>query len=448
MNRMTRNNYSDWLRELYSNDDTVDSVSDDFCREVTLQITNSCNLACTYCYEKHKCYQVMDVNTGKKILDYVLELSETPGGELINTNTKCIIIEFIGGEPMTEVKLITELCDYWFKRCFELNSRLAPFTRISITTNGVNWFDEDVQYFVNKYQNFLSVAVSVDGIKELHDAHRVDLAGNGSFDKAYKAMMDALHKGWDNSKMTFVPDSFKYIFDSVKFMLDSGFRTIMCNYAYEPVYTVEDGRVLYEQLKQVSDYCLDNDLEPYISILEETVGEPDKNNNKNWCGGTGAMICFAPDGKAYPCLRYAPISIGEELAAPMCLGNENGLYLTEEHRKVKDRLDAITKTTQSTEECLNCPVERGCGWCSAYNYEVYGTPDRRVTNICKAHKARSLAVCYYYNKRYCEVDTEFLPKIIYLPEEEAIEMIGEKEYAVLKEYEQKALRKFNETAQV
>ena len=143
------------------------------------------------------------------------------------------------------------------------------------------------------------------------------------------------------------------------------------------------------------------------------------------------MLSFAPDGKAYPCVRYAPISVGAALAEPMCLGDcYTGLYTTEKQRETKAMLDAITRTSQSPEKCLSCPVATGCGWCSGYNYESCGTPNCRNTNICLAHKARCLAVCYYVNK--CSLiigDTK--PKKIYLPREEAVQLIGEDATAAL-----------------
>ena len=60
----------------------------------------------------------------------------------------------------------------------------------------------------------------------------------------------------------------------------------------------------------------------------------------------------------------------------------------------------ITRKSQSTEECFNCPIAAGCSWCSAYNYEQFGTPNKRATNICCMHKAASLANVYYWNKIY------------------------------------------------
>lgn len=36
-------------------------------------------------------------------------------------------------------------------------------------------------------------------------------------------------------------------------------------------------------------------------------------------------------------------------------------------------------------------------WCTAYNYQIFGTPNKRATFICPMHKARVLANEYYWH---------------------------------------------------
>lgn len=117
------------------------------------------------------------------------------------------------------------------------------------------------------------------------------------------------------------------------------------------------------------------------------------------------------------------------------------MYVTDEQIKTKELLDSITLTSQSTDECINCPVASGCGWCSGYNYELFGTPNKRATHICLAHKARVLASCYYYNRRYLQMgDCE--PKAIYLPRSEAIDLVGESAANELWALQEQAAEKF------
>ena len=103
-------------------------------------------------------------------------------------------------------------------------------------------------------------------------------------------------------------------------------------------------------------------------------------------------------------------------------------------------LDAITRESQSTKECFECQVAMGCGGCSGYNYECFGTPNHRSTNICYAHKGRVLASYYYANKRFIKLgDTE--PRPIYMPYDEVVDIIGAEAATELFELQKMAIAK-------
>lgn len=399
------------------------------CREITFQITENCNLRCDYCYECNKKSRVMSLDTGKKICDLLIKEIDKNDGLLGRNTLKGLVLEFIGGEPLLYPNLIENIIDYFFKELYKVRPELLPFIKISITTNGMNFFDPDVQDFLKKYQSIISLTVSIDGVKELHDAHRVDLNGNGSFDKAYQAFQEAKKFNWYNSKMTFVPSSFPYIYDSIIFMIKEGVKDIFCNCAYEPYYSEEDGKILYDQLTKVADYLFKNKIDDvYISFLDSNLGNK-TSNDMNYCGGTGNMLSFDVEGNAYPCLRYHPTSLKEK-SIPVQIGDLEGIFRTENQIKVKDYLDSITYNSQSSEECINCPISEGCGWCSAYNYQVTGDVNKRVTNICNAHKARVLAYYYYINKRSC-LWKDCEPQAIKIPKKEALKFISEDQWALL-----------------
>lgn len=430
-----RKDYSNYLNELFQNN-TGNSV----CRNITIQITNQCNLRCSYCYEHNKSCGSMNINTAKKIIDTILDMYDADT-DFIGKHSKGLVLDFIGGEPLLEAKLIENICDYYFDECLRRNIPLAPFTRFSFATNGLLWFTEDAQHLFKKYHDFISLTVSIDGIQELHDKYRIDQYGKGSFEKAYIAYLDGRDKyGWNNSKMTFTPGSVHYMYDSIKMMIENGCNDILCNFAYEPKYTIQDAKNIYFELKKVSDYMIQNKYNNYISILDEYIGNFD-NTIDNYCGGTGKMIAFSSDGKAYPCIRYMPISIGNEKSSKICIGDcFNGIYKTNDQLKIKKELDSITRKSQSTKGCMECPVSTGCGWCSGYNYELYGTANKRCTNICYSHKGRVLASCYYYNKRHIELN-DVNPKKINLPYNEVVDILGKEEADYLFNLEKEAFNK-------
>lgn len=148
------------------------------------------------------------------------------------------------------------------------------------------------------------------------------------------------------------------------------------------------------------------------------------------CGGTGAMLSVDWKGDLYPCIRYMESSLGTEVK-PIIIGNvETGILATSEQKYCSDCLKCITRRSQSTDECWNCPIAAGCSWCSAYNYQCFGTADHRATFICIMHKARCLANSYYWNKRY-RLNGENKRFKLYIPEDWALEIIDEKEWKFL-----------------
>lgn len=433
--------YQNFIGRIFKDENADNRI---LCRSITFQVTGECNLCCSYCYEHNKNCGAMSLNTAKKCVDTILN-EYNKDSNFIGDYSKGLVIDFIGGEPLLEAKLIEQICDYWMDQCESRNIPLAPFTRFSLATNGQLWFTPDAQHLFKKYHNFLSVTVSIDGVKELHDKYRINKYGEGSFDRAYLAFIDGKQKyGWCESKMTFVPNSFKYIFDSVKFMIANGCTEIHCNYAFEPVYTIGDAKNLYFELEKLANYLIDTKFNGWISILDDFIGN-ENNSTSNYCGGTGNMLSFAPDGKIYPCIRFAPISVGNKRAQKMVLGDcYNGLYATKEQRELKNYLDSITKASQSSQKCMECPIASGCGWCSGNNYDMTGDVNKRVTNICNAHKGRVLSTCYYFNKRFLELG-DCNAKAINMSFDEAAEIIGEEKAKELFDLQERAAQKILNT---
>ena len=228
-----------------------------------------------------------------------------------------------------------------------------------------------------------------------------------------------------SSKMTISPNNVDKIFKAIVHMVEiDGYDSINLNYAYEEGWTNEHATTLYWQLHKITDWLIEKGLEDKIelSIFNTECGKPqDKEDNNNWCGGNGLRIAIDYKGDIYPCLRYMESSLGDKVP-PYIIGNLNcGINHTQEHRDRIKCLNCITRRSQSTEECFNCPISRLCGWCSAYNYEVFGTPNKRTTFTCCMHKARTLANVYHWKK----LGINFLNNC---PKEWAIPIIGEEEY--------------------
>ena len=71
--------YAEHIRQLFP---SLDGFNNQTVRNVTFQVTGACNLNCSYCYEHCKECEAMTLDTGKKIVDYLLNQYEKDDGDL------------------------------------------------------------------------------------------------------------------------------------------------------------------------------------------------------------------------------------------------------------------------------------------------------------------------------------------------------------------------------
>lgn len=428
--------YTDLIAKLYPKPVDPDAKGKDriLSRTVTFQVTDKCNLACTYCYQINKGTRRMTMDDAKLFIDKLLA-GEDGFKEYINPDiSPAIVVEFIGGEPFLEIDLIDKIVDYFRLRVIQLRHPWMEKFCVSICSNGVLYTDPRVQKFLQKNKDNISFSVTLDGNKELHDKCRVFPDGGGSYDIAEAATQDWMSRGYYmGSKITISQENLPYIYDALMHIVGLGYDEIHANCVYEAFWTEKDAGKLYELMKKFSDFMLSDkkyrDLD--CSLYTRNLGTPKKADDlQNWCGGTGSMLSMDPDGWLYPCIRYMESSLGAD-QKPMRIGNvHTGLATCKEHQNCVECLNVIDRRSQSTDDCFYCPIAEGCSWCSAFNYQTYGTADKRVTRICPMHKGRVLANVYHWNnyyKKYGIADHFDL----WVPRQWAEPIIGKEEYEKL-----------------
>lgn len=433
---MNFDNAMDTYKERYGRN--PNSTAPQFCREVTFQVTERCNLSCTYCYQIHKTSKVMSWEVAKAGIDLLFNMwIENEPDAFINQKTEFIILDFIGGEPMLEVKLIDRICDYFINQALEINPLWAETFMISMASNGTIYFTPEVQHFLHKWDRRLSYSVSMDGPKEMHDACRIFPDGRGSFDLAKAAQDDynKTHRMQSGTKATISWQNMPYLDTTIKYYVDQGYRRIHANTVYEEDWTPEQGAFFYKKLKEVADFMLSLDGEVEISLFDKNFFKPRTDMEQTWCGGYDSMLAFDPDGNAFPCIRYMESSLGGQMP-PVIIGDVwNGLWKTPEQKHCHDCLACITWTTQNDEECLNCPIAQGCADCAAESYQHMKCFNKRhKLGSCWVHRARSLANVYYWNKLWRQQGSDQRFKR-YLPDDIALQIIDKEELEFLDKLE-------------
>lgn len=375
--------------------------------DLTFIVTEDCNLRCKYCYITHKASNKrMNFKVAEKFIDYLFASG-------ICNSQPAIVLDFIGGEPLLEVDLIDDIVSYFIQKAYESGSSWFWNYRINICTNGVNYTDQKVQNFLDKYKSKLSISITIDGIKDKHDLQRVFPNGEGSYDVVEKSVQLWIKQYGVGTKVTFASQDLQYLKDSIISLYEKEIKEIAANVVFEDVWSEGDDILFENQLRELADYILDNGLyNKFIcTLFDEQIGGyyNDEELFNTFCGA-GKMIAVGPDGKIYPCLRYKDYSLNNQ--EERSIGN---IVKGIDFEKVRPFMLASIKY-QSDNECQNCEVANGCAFCQGFNYDESptGTNFFRAKYICKMHKARVRANDYYFSKLYnmygIERENEFTHK--------------------------------------
>ena len=364
-----------------------------FIKTITFNVTDDCNLACTYCYFVNKSsHSKMTIEIAKKAVDYILTCKEF---EVYDG----VVWDFIGGEPTIEIELIGQICDYILEKMFDISHKWFYCYKFMMCSNGLLYSSAGVQKLIRKYGSNLQISISIDGTKEKHDMSRVHKDGTGSYEQVVAQIpLWMKQQNIANTKATFAHDDLPMLKDSIIHLWNLGIDTVMANIVFENCWEPEDPIIFKNQLIELADYVLENKLWDKYSVrfFDPNIGHylPENVKRNNYCG-SGIMLAISTTGKFYPCVRFLNSSM-ENNKEGLCIGDiENGI----DSDKLRSFL-ALDTISQSNEKCLSCEVASGCAWCSGFNYcdSDIDTIYERKTYNCEMHKANVYAAEYFWKK--------------------------------------------------
>ncbi|MGC5327117.1 radical SAM peptide maturase, CXXX-repeat target family [Brevibacillus sp. SYSU BS000544] len=398
-------------------------------RNITFIVTEQCNLACTYCYETHKTTKRMSKEVAKQAVDFIFDKEKING--YWGDESQGVILDFIGGEPLLEIDLMDYIVEYFKFKAFQLKHPWFTNYMISVSTNGTLFLSNKVQRFMERNPGKVSMSISIDGNKDLHDACRVFHDGRGSYDVVEKAVKKNVSLGNVYTKMTVSPFNIQHLVEAIQNLWDLGLKGGMMNVVFEKGWNIHHARLLYQKLKEVADIMIEKEIYKthFVSFFDESIGTPRVNNN-NYCGGNGEMLAISVDGKCSPCLRFLKYSLFRR--EEQIVGDIFTELESKEKNRWLNRLKNITMTSQSPPKCQDCQVASGCGGCTAFNYDFTGNPDQKATFSCKMHRARVLANVYFWNRLYRRLGlAKRFP--MNMPLAWGLELVDEDEYWMLSE---------------
>ena len=124
--------------------------TDEF-RLLILEVTKSCNLACTYCFEgdKPKVYSTMSLKTALKAFELFADIS----------TFKTIMVEFNGGEALLNFDLIRQAVPEIRKAAMDKQIEV----KFTLQSNGTTLTEEIVEFLVRED---IPIGISIDGHQE------------------------------------------------------------------------------------------------------------------------------------------------------------------------------------------------------------------------------------------------------------------------------------------
>ena len=345
-------------------------------KALCIHIAHTCNLNCEYCFASQGKYHgeraMMSLEVGKRALDFLIENSGS---------RKNLEVDFFGGEPLMNFDVVNGMVEYARSIEKEHNKNF----RFTLTTNGV-LIDDDVIEFANKEMS--NVVLSLDGRKEVHDALRVDYAGNGSYDKIVPKFQEFAKRREGRGyymRGTFTHNNVDFTED-IFHMADLGFTEL----SMEPVVcapddpcalTEEDLPVLYEQYEILAKDMLRREKEgkpiTFYHYMIDLTGGPCIYKRISGCGSGTEYMAVTPWGELYPCHQF----VGDEKYS---MGNVwDGVTNT----ALRDEFKMCNAYARP--DCKDCWAKLYCsGGCAANAYHATGSIKGTYEYGCKLFKKR------------------------------------------------------------
>lgn len=358
-------------------------------RRVTIQITNSCNLECKYCYQRNKGNSVISDETLRDIADHINEFETNypnynwPNDKLEKSNREDFILDFFGGEVLLYPKKILYFLHYFDSINHDRNYS------IEISTNCTAINNSDTKELLKEYHNRISILPSLDGTETMHNKNRVYKNSNiGSFSEA-KSGLDYIYKNYPETlnsvRITVAPNVVDDIYDGYKY-LESQYPNLMVSVVPIELKT-DDPEFMWN----------DENSKKYIEEFDKILSEMSRTEKTNYLENNnlyldnrdneincvnGGIICFDVNGDIYPCFRFTDIA-SKKLKGIYKLGNVKDGISNDGFEKLKQLREHIHTDDKIYEKkCKYCYGKKLCATCPASALEWFGDTNVFSTLRC------------------------------------------------------------------
>ncbi len=353
----------------------VPQGNEDVVKALCLHLSHDCNMRCSYCFAGTGHYggkrSLMPEQVARAAVDFLLRESK---------GRRHCEIDFFGGEPLLNLEVLKKTVAYGRERAGELG-KILKFT---VTTNCLELGEAERAYL--NAEN-ISLVLSLDGRKEVHDRLRRLPDGSGSFDLVLpNALRLVRERDGDNYYLRGTYTGYNTDFDAdAEAMIALGFKRISLEPAVLPpehaaALSERHLAVLYagyerlaRQLWQMETrgervyfFHFELDLKQGPCVRKRSAG----------CGAGTAYLAVSPDGTLYPCHQFVGLA---EFAAGHVTAGRNAAVLAPFGQVGPDRKEA----------CRSCFARYFCGGgCHAAAWLQNGRLEEPYRLGCLLHRKR------------------------------------------------------------
>lgn len=346
---------------------------------LVLHVTHDCNLRCAYCYADGGSY-------GRPRHRMPREIAMTAINWAVATFGGVRTLQFFGGEPLLNPKLIFEVCEYFNALRDEGHIEEPP--SFALVTNGV-LANDGVMEMLRRYN--ISATVSIDGPAQVHDA----LRGEGTFEAAdnfARRCLDAGDIALD-FECTYTPEHLDQgisVVDLIDFFSDRYNRGV----THIAHVSAPEGSALYlpdevkaEVYSEAARYSVQQLIAGRMRANSFSWRVMDALRTRRpiqaYCPAGSGTMAVDPEGWLYPCFMFA----GED--------DFRVARFTADGRAVDERLAEVAPVVSMCDksqhpECAACWAAPLCSGCIGGDFFACGDATARTS--CLTTKAIAEAV--------------------------------------------------------
>jgi uncharacterized protein len=343
---------------------------------MVLNVTNQCNLACTYCYEYGE-DKIVDTEHGRQSKFMAEQTAHDSVDFLMQESGRVAHLTFFGGETLLNFPVLKSTISYARRRAAEAGKEID----FSLTTNATLLKPEIIEFLA---ENHVGVTISIDGPREMQDRFRVFHNGAGSYDVVAPKIKELLrvHRTRPiGARVTLTSDTlditriYRHLTEEIGFW-EVGFAPVTTSPQQQYAIGERGFDRMLTQFRALASEFLEHvavNRHHGFSNVKDTLEEIHKGVSKAYpCGAGLGLLGVSTDGDVALCHRFAGSDAHQFGTVRDGIDREAQISFLQRHH-VADKTD-----------CQTCWARPLCaGGCYHEAHVRYGTTARPNLHYCE-----------------------------------------------------------------